>query len=177
MASLIFGFQVSKHKTISFKNILKPLNRLIRIHLTQIPLKKLLHILPPGLSSWLPTPTSYFRKIVLVEKIGSVGIGGVLHNNKGNTLFLFSKYVGAKDLNEAKVMTILDALRIFKSLFYKSSTVESNSSNAILWASSLVGSPYTYTISTLMKLDFYFLLFKLHSSMWVDPGNITTDAL
>lgn len=41
------------------------------------------------------------------------GIGGVLHNDKGEILFWFSKGVGIKDSNETKVSAILEALRIF----------------------------------------------------------------
>ena len=43
-------------------------------------------------------------------KPGPTGIGGVLHNNKGGVLFMFSKHVGICDSNEAKMSSILEAL-------------------------------------------------------------------
>lgn len=41
------------------------------------------------------------------------GIGKVLCNFKGKILYMFFKYVGIKTSNEAKVLVILEALRIF----------------------------------------------------------------
>lgn len=46
-------------------------------------------------------------------KLGHACIGGVLRNNKGEVLFMFSKSVGTKDSYEAEVVAILEALRTF----------------------------------------------------------------
>lgn len=43
---------------------------------------------------------------------GTAGIGGVLRNHKGKVLYMFSKHVGIKDSNKAKVLSILEALQI-----------------------------------------------------------------
>lgn len=42
-------------------------------------------------------------------KSGPMGIDGVLHNYKGEVLFMFSKHVSVCDSNEAEVLTILEA--------------------------------------------------------------------
>ena len=44
---------------------------------------------------------------------------------------MFSKHVGTKDSNEAEVLEILEALRIFHISFYHYLIVESDSPNAI----------------------------------------------
>ena len=54
-------------------------------------------------------------------------------------LFMFSKNVGIKESNEAEVLAILEALRIFSSTFKESLIVESDSSNAIRWVSKVEG--------------------------------------
>lgn len=46
-------------------------------------------------------------------KSGPAGIGHVLRNSKGKVLLMFSKSVGVNELNEAKVMVILEALWFF----------------------------------------------------------------
>ena len=43
-------------------------------------------------------------------KSGPAGIGGVLRNDKGEVLLMFSKSVGIRDSNEAEVLAILEAL-------------------------------------------------------------------
>lgn len=53
-------------------------------------------------------------------KHGPTGIGGVLYNDKGEVLCLFFKGVGVRDSNEAGVLAILEALRIFYRLFQRS---------------------------------------------------------
>ena len=47
------------------------------------------------------------------RKPGLASIGGVLRNHKGEVIYLFSKHGGIKDSNEAEVLAILEALRVF----------------------------------------------------------------
>lgn len=58
------------------------------------------------------------------------GIGGVLQNHERQVLLTFPKSIGVRNLNEADVLTILEALRLYASSFHKLSIVESYSSNA-----------------------------------------------
>ena len=48
---------------------------------------------------------------------------------------MFSKHVGVRDSNEAEVLEILKALRLFSTNFGDALIVESDSSNAIFWVS------------------------------------------
>ena len=50
-------------------------------------------------------------------KPGPTGAGGVLRNDKGVILSMFSKSVAVRDSNEAEVLAILEALRIFSRSF------------------------------------------------------------
>ena len=74
-------------------------------------------------------------------KPGPAVIGGILRNYKGEVLFMFSKYIGIKDSNEAEVLAILEALRIFVSNNFHSIVVESDSLNAISWTFCLKKGP------------------------------------
>ena len=56
-------------------------------------------------------------------KPGPAGIGGVLLNNEGIVLALFSKHVGCIESGEAEVVAILEAIRIFTSSSYRSRLV------------------------------------------------------
>ena len=58
-------------------------------------------------------------------------IGGVLRNQKGEVLFMFSKDAGIKDSNEAEVLAILEALRIFHTSFHHYFIVESDLASTI----------------------------------------------
>lgn len=53
-------------------------------------------------------------------KPGLAGIGGVLRNQKREVLFMYSKYIGIKDSNEAEVWAILEALCIYGNSFQNS---------------------------------------------------------
>lgn len=75
-------------------------------------------------------------------KLGLAHIVGVLRNHKGEVLYMFSKHVEIKDSNEVDVLAILEALRIYRSSYHQSLTVESDSShstNAIAWMESFRG--------------------------------------
>lgn len=94
------------------------------------------------LAVWSPPPMGVLKfnmdgatrgKLVLA------GIGGVLRYNKGDVLLLFSKKVELKESNEAKVMAILEAFRLFISSFQAGLIIESDSSNSIGWISSYEG--------------------------------------
>ena len=58
-------------------------------------------------------------------------MGGVLRNNNGETLLIFSKNVGVCDSNEAKLLAILESLKLFSKGFGGRLLVENNSSNAV----------------------------------------------
>lgn len=64
-----------------------------------------------------------------------VGIGGVLYNNKGDVLYIFSKHMGVCVSNEAEVLSILDALRCFSRLLHGDLIVEIDHSNTSAWVS------------------------------------------
>lgn len=68
----------------------------------------------------------------------SAAIGSIFRNCKGEILFVSLKYVGIKDSNEAEVLAILEALRIFSRSFRGLSIVESDSSNVISWVKDLL---------------------------------------
>lgn len=71
------------------------------------------------------------------------GIAGILCDDKGMVWCIFSKSVGIKESNEAKVLAILEALRVLSWSFQGGVIVESDSSNTISW-----GKPW--------KFHFYF---------------------
>ena len=64
-------------------------------------------------------------------KSSLTGIGGVIGNNKGEILCIFSKGVEVKDSDKAEVLAILEALSSFSS-FQVTLTMESDLHNAIL---------------------------------------------
>eukprot|EP00268_Persea_americana_P018287 TRINITY_DN19084_c1_g1_i1.p1 TRINITY_DN19084_c1_g1~~TRINITY_DN19084_c1_g1_i1.p1 ORF type:complete len:125 (+),score=13.77 TRINITY_DN19084_c1_g1_i1:826-1200(+) len=69
----------------------------------------------------LPPPPGVFKFNVdgaSRGNLGHAGIGGVLRNCKGKVLFMFYKNVGVYDLNEAKILAILEGLRLFSSRFF-----------------------------------------------------------
>ena len=56
----------------------------------------------------------------------------MLRNSEGIVVALFSKHVGCMESNEAEVVAILEAIRIFTSTSFRSRlVVESDSLNAI----------------------------------------------
>ncbi|OMO63114.1 hypothetical protein COLO4_32709 [Corchorus olitorius] len=66
-------------------------------------------------------------------KHGPAGIGGVLRDEEGNTLVVFSKSIGVADSNFAEVMAIREAFIIFSVSKWCDSImliVESDSENA-----------------------------------------------
>lgn len=74
-----------------------------------------------------PTPSGVLKFNVnktTRSKPGLPGIGGVLCNDMGEILCIFSQGVGVKDSNEAEVMAILEALRIFSCSFLASLMVK-----------------------------------------------------
>ena len=54
-------------------------------------------------------------------------------------MYTFSKHVAIKDSNEAEVMAILEALRIYHTLIHHYLIAESDSANAIYWVKSSRG--------------------------------------
>lgn len=56
-------------------------------------------------------------------KPGPAGVGGVHRNDQGAVLVLFSKNVGLMESNEAEVVAILEALRVFVSGHFQASLV------------------------------------------------------
>lgn len=89
--------------------------------------------------SWSP-PIAGVMKFnvdsVAIGKPGLSAIGGVLCNDKGVALCMFSKGVETRDSNKAEVLVILEALKIFYRSLCGSLIVESDSHNAISWISS-----------------------------------------
>ena len=84
--------------------------------------------------SWLSPPFGSLKfNGASRGKPGLACIGGVLRNFKGEVVFVFSKHVGIKDSSEAKVLVILEALRIYYSFYYHNLIMESDLVNAISW--------------------------------------------
>lgn len=88
-------------------------------------------------------------------KPGLAGIGRVLRNSDGVVFLMFSKHVG----HMAEVVAILEALRIFAfATFNERFVVESDSLNAVSWASSLAKFPW--------RFQFYFNEIKYLSPLF-----------
>lgn len=51
------------------------------------------------------------------RKLGLVGIGRALHNDRVEILYMVFKSVGIKDSNDSEELMILEALRIFSCTF------------------------------------------------------------
>ena len=69
---------------------------------------------------------------------GKAGIGGVLRDESGSIMLVFSKSIGIADSNMAELLTIKEAFLIFcalENLSSKRLIIESDSSNAVLWVS------------------------------------------
>lgn len=66
-------------------------------------------------------------------KSSLTGIGGVIGNDKGEILCIFSKGVKVKDSDKAEVLAILESLRSFSCSFQVTLIMESDLHNAILW--------------------------------------------
>lgn len=73
-----------------------------------------------------------------------IGIGGVLRNSRGEVLISFSKSIGDGDSNEAEVLAILEALRIYLGSLDKSLIMENDTSNAISWVLQTAGVPWKF---------------------------------
>ena len=87
-----------------------------------------------------PTGTLKFNVDGVAKgNVGLAGIGGVIRNHKGEVKYIFSKHVGIKDSNEAKVLAILEAPRIYRSSYNQALIVESDSANAITWMKAFRG--------------------------------------
>lgn len=68
---------------------------------------------------------------VVRKKLGLADIGGVLCNSREDVLISISKSIRVRDSNEAEVLVILEALRIYSNSFDKSLILKSDSSNTI----------------------------------------------
>lgn len=102
---------------------------------------------------WNPPPTNKLKWNVdgsAKGKPGEAGIGGVLRDEYGNILGMFSAYVGIRDSNEAEFMAIVFALEMSLQkvcVMEKELIVESDSRNTLSWANSIETCPW--------KLIFY----------------------
>lgn len=67
-------------------------------------------------------------------KPGPAGIGGVLHDDRGNMLAAFSESVGSMESNEIELRAIRRALQISSRFRRGKLIIESDSTNAISWA-------------------------------------------
>lgn len=81
---------------------------------------------------------------VVRVKPGLAWVGGVVRNDKGKELVMFSKQVGFKKSYEAEVQAILEGLWIFSVSFRGRLVVESDSSYAIGWISKVDESPWKF---------------------------------
>lgn len=74
---------------------------------------------------------------------------------KENICLLFSKHVGIRDSNKSEVLVILKAPHFLKKL-QDYLTVESESSNAILWIHTLVEGTWNFHFYFQQILGFFF---------------------
>lgn len=125
--------------------------------------------------SWSPPSGGYLKFSVdgARDKVGMVIIGGILCDNKGEVIFMFSKHVGVSDSNDAEVMAILGALHIHASVFFFSFQdlliVECDLQNSISWMSLDEVGPW--------KFQFFFNEIKsLSSSIQVVPRRVSRSA-
>lgn len=85
---------------------------------------------------WPPPSTTVLKSNVDGAARGKgkpspTGLSGALRDSKGIVSCMFSKSVEIRDSNEAKVMAILEALKLFSQYFQGRPIVESDSYNAI----------------------------------------------
>lgn len=99
-------------------------------------------------------------------KLRPAGIGGVLRDEKGNVLFMFSKYVGAKDSSEAGVLAILEAIHSYSCGLCDYLIIESDSSNAISWMKTLERLALESFSTTFKRSKRLLHLFKCAFNMW-----------
>lgn len=70
-------------------------------------------------------------------KLGAAGIGGALKDDKDNVLCLFSSPIGIKESNEAELLAIWKALKLFKDSEWNNRVqelvIESGSKVALAW--------------------------------------------
>lgn len=77
-----------------------------------------------NMMSWVPPSYGALKFNVDHVERGKpelAGIEGLLSNSNGGVLMMFSKYVGVKDSYEAKVLAILEVLRMFVRVHHTSS--------------------------------------------------------
>lgn len=79
-------------------------------------------------------------------------------------MLLFSKHVGITDSNEVKIPAIEEAIKNFSICFGGSPRMESDSSNAISWVSTLDKCPWKFHFH-LSEITFSLLLSRLDSIM------------
>lgn len=80
-------------------------------------------------------------------KRGRASIGGVLCNHGNLILFSFSSFIGVKDLNEAEILAILEAIRLFNVSFWQPLIMESDSLNTISWVSNVAKGRWKFYFS------------------------------
>lgn len=80
----------------------------------------------------------------LWEESRPASIGGLLCNNSGELLFMFSKHIEIRDSSETEVFVILEALPYFSKLFLRVFTVKCDSSNVIAWVSNQSAFPWNF---------------------------------
>ena len=94
------------------------------------------------------------------------GLCGVLHNHDSLTLLSFSSYIGVKDSNEAEILAIHEALKLYKVSFNHPLIVESDSLNAISWVTNLAKGPWRFyfylneikSLSSQLEVEFRHIL-------------------
>lgn len=77
---------------------------------------------------------------------GHVGMGGVLHDEKGQKLCSFSSYIGVKGTNEAEFMAMVTTMEIKAldgRLLNKELQFESDFTTAVSWETNWEGVPWS----------------------------------
>ena len=103
---------------------------------------------------WSPPPNGVLKFNVdgaSRGKPGPTGIGGVLRNNKGEVLLMFSKH-GVCDSNEAEVLAVLEGIRLFSRRYGGPVVVESDSSNVVAWVSKPKANPWKWLVGFFLGL-------------------------
>lgn len=96
---------------------------------------------------WSPPPAGVLQFNVdgaARGKPGPVGIGGVLRNHEGIIFLSFSSSIEVKDSNEAEVLAILEALRLFRVSFRQPLIVDSDFLDAFFWVKNSATGPWKF---------------------------------
>lgn len=102
----------------------------------------------PALIAWIPPPCNHLKWNVDASfdpSLGRAAVGGVLRDDSGQFICLFSSPIPCMEINSAEVFAILRSIKISMScerLKNRMIIIESDSKNAVQWCSKESGGPW-----------------------------------